>query len=104
MADGDFDGRIWAYLTDIPQSAAEMTAEAAQDLARIAEASRQLLCQTEELRCFIEAWVPEACGKCVLYPPSVPVPDFDVPEHEVAGTPCAWSTRASSRRAGTPWR
>ncbi|MFF3561554.1 glycosyltransferase [Streptomyces sp. NPDC002574] len=87
VTDGDFDGRIWAYLTDIPQSAAEMTGEAAQDLARIAEASRQLLCQTEELRCFIEAWVPEACGKCVLYPPSVPVPDFDVPEHEAAGDP-----------------
>lgn len=87
VADGDFDNRIWAYLTDIPQSAAEMTGEAADDLARIAEASRQLLCQTEELRCFIEAWVPEACGKCVLYPPSVPVPDFDVPEHEAAGDP-----------------
>ncbi|MEU6339559.1 glycosyltransferase [Streptomyces sp. NPDC046977] len=87
VADGEFDGRIWAYLTDIPQSAAEMTAEAAQDLARIAEASQQLLCQTEELRCFIEAWVPEACGKCVLYPPSVPLPDFDVQEHQAAGEP-----------------
>lgn len=58
VSDGHFDGRIWAYLTDIPQSAAEMTGEAAEELGRIAQACRHLLCQTEELRCFIEAWVP----------------------------------------------
>ncbi|MBT2675757.1 glycosyltransferase family 1 protein, partial [Streptomyces sp. ISL-14] len=34
VADGRFDGRIWAYLTDIPQSAAEMTEEARAELAR----------------------------------------------------------------------
>lgn len=87
VADGAFDGRIWAYLTDIPQSAAHMTEEAVGELTRIAEASRHLLCQTEELRCFIEAWVPAACGRCVLYPPSVPVPDFAVPEHDAARGP-----------------
>ncbi|MEU9449646.1 glycosyltransferase [Streptomyces sp. NPDC048277] len=80
VADGAFEGRIWAYLTDIPQSPAEMTEEARTDLARIATASRQLLCQTEELRCFLEAWVPEACGRSVLSPPAVPEPGFPVPE------------------------
>ncbi|MFF7468036.1 glycosyltransferase family 1 protein [Streptomyces sp. NPDC008092] len=79
VGDGAFDGRIWAYLTDIPQSPAEMTEEARADLARIATASRQLLCQTEELRCFLEAWVPEACGRSVLCPPAVPEPGFPVP-------------------------
>ncbi|WP_217552119.1 glycosyltransferase [Streptomyces sp. GbtcB6] len=80
VGDGAFDGRIWAYLTDIPQSPAEMTEEARADLARIATASRQLLCQTEELRCFLEAWVPEACGRSVLCPPAVPEPGFPVPQ------------------------
>ncbi|MFC9914183.1 glycosyltransferase [Streptomyces sp. NPDC127197] len=82
VADGRFGGRIWAYLTDIPQSAAEMTEEARAELARIADASQRLLCQTEELRCLLETWVPEACGKCVLSPPAVPEPGFPVPEHE----------------------
>src|SRR2546429_2188390 len=35
----------------------------------IATASRYLLCQTEELRCFLEGSIPAACGKCVLLPP-----------------------------------
>ncbi|MEU6143634.1 glycosyltransferase [Streptomyces sp. NPDC047081] len=82
VADGAFDGRIWAYLTDIPQSATEMTEEAREELGRIAVASRQLLCQTEELRCFLESWVPEACGRAVLCPPSVPEPVFPVPEQD----------------------
>lgn len=87
VADGAFDGRIWAYLTDIPQSPAEMTEEARADLVRIAEASRQLLCQTEELRCFLEAWVPEACGRAVLSPPAVPGPGLAVPDRDGPHTP-----------------
>ncbi|MFE6281996.1 glycosyltransferase [Streptomyces sp. NPDC057877] len=81
VADGDFEGRIWAYLTDIPQSAADMTEEARADLTRIAESCGRLLCQTEELRGLLETWVPEAVGKCLLSPPAVPEPDFDVPGH-----------------------
>ncbi|MET8452653.1 glycosyltransferase [Streptomyces sp. NPDC005209] len=80
VADGHFHGRIWAYLTDIPQSAAAMTEEARAELVRIAAASRQLLCQTEELRGHLEAWVPQACGRSVLCPPAVPEPGFPTPE------------------------
>ncbi|MGW1613395.1 glycosyltransferase [Streptomyces sp. NPDC002285] len=87
VADGVFDGRIWAYLTDIPQSAAEMTEAARAELGRIAEASQRLLCQTEELRCFLETWVPEAYGKCVLSPPAVPEPDFPMPERDTPHDP-----------------
>ncbi|MHC3468975.1 glycosyltransferase [Streptomyces sp. 7R007] len=87
VADGAFDGRIWAYLTDIPQSAAEMTEEARSELSLIAGASRRLLCQTEELRCFLETWVPEACGRSVLSPPAVPEPSFPVPERQEAHEP-----------------
>ncbi|MBT1090642.1 glycosyltransferase [Streptomyces sp. Tu102] len=87
VADGLFDGRIWAYLTDIPQSAAEMTEAARSDLVRTAEASHRLLCQTEELRCFLETWVPEACGKCVLSPPAVPEPGFPLPDRDTPHDP-----------------
>ncbi|MFE4666680.1 glycosyltransferase family 4 protein [Streptomyces sp. NPDC056716] len=92
VSEGRFDGRIWAYLTDIPQSAAEMTEEARADLTRIAEASQRLLCQTEELRCLLETWIPEAVGKCVLSPPAVPEPavpepGVPVPDHDQPHTP-----------------
>jgi glycosyltransferase involved in cell wall biosynthesis len=66
---GTFDGRLWAYLTDVPQSVPGLTTEAAEELKVIASAARYLLCQTEELRCFLEGSIPAACGKCVLLPP-----------------------------------
>jgi glycosyltransferase involved in cell wall biosynthesis len=66
---GAFDGRLWAYLTDVPQSVPGITADAAAELKTIATASRYLLCQTEDLRCFLEGSIPAACGKCVLLPP-----------------------------------
>src|ERR1700747_2018089 len=60
--DGTFEGRRWASLTDVPQGAPAMTPKHAEDLATIARASRYLLCQTEDLRCFLEGSVPAACG------------------------------------------
>jgi glycosyltransferase involved in cell wall biosynthesis len=50
-----------------------MTDEKAAELDRIAASSRYLLCQTEELRSFLEGSVTGACGKCVLLPPVVPM-------------------------------
>jgi glycosyltransferase involved in cell wall biosynthesis len=70
--DGAFDGRLWSYLTDVPQAIPAVTPKAAEDLTMIAKASRYLLCQTEELRCFLEGSVPAACGKSVLFPPVLP--------------------------------
>src|SRR5215471_15078749 len=70
--DGTFHGRLWSYLTDVPQAVPAVTAQAAEDLAIIANASRYLLCQTEELRCFLEGSVAAACGKSVLFPPVLP--------------------------------
>ena len=72
-----FTGRLWPYLTDVPQSVPGLTPEAAEELGMIASAARYLLCQTEELRCFLEGSVPAACGKCVLLPPilaDIPAP------------------------------
>jgi glycosyltransferase involved in cell wall biosynthesis len=66
---GAFAGRLWPYLTDVPQSVPLLTPAAAEELGMIASAARYLLCQTEELRCFLEGSIPAACGKCVLLPP-----------------------------------
>ena len=88
--DGAFDGRLWSYLTDVPQAIPAMTPKAVEDLTIIAKASRYLLCQTEELRCFLEGSVAAACGKSVLFPPVLPALDIHRdPERTVAptGTP-----------------
>jgi glycosyltransferase involved in cell wall biosynthesis len=71
--DGAFDGRLWSYLTDVPQAIPAVTPQAAEDLARIATSSAYLLCQTEELRCFLEGSIAAACGKAVLFPPVLPL-------------------------------
>jgi glycosyltransferase involved in cell wall biosynthesis len=88
--DGSFDGRLWSYLTDVPQAVPAVTPKAAEDLTVIAKASRYLLCQTEELRCFLEGSIAAACGKSVLFPPVLPALDIRRdPERKVAppGTP-----------------
>ena len=83
--DGSFDGRLWSYLTDVPQAVPAVTPKAAEDLTAIAKASRYLLCQTEELRCFLEGSVAAACGKSVLFPPVLPALDMHRdPERKVA--------------------
>jgi glycosyltransferase involved in cell wall biosynthesis len=74
--DGAFAGRLWSYLTDVPQAVPAVTPKAAEDLTTIARASRYLLCQTEELRCFLEGSVAAACGKSVLFPPVLPAEEL----------------------------
>jgi len=81
-----FTGRLWPYLTDVPQSVPGLTPEMAGELEMIASAARYLLCQTEELRCFLEGSIPAVCGKCVLLPPML----ADIPSARgasAAGTP-----------------
>jgi glycosyltransferase involved in cell wall biosynthesis len=77
-------GRLWTYLTDIPQSPLDIDDEQRDRLAAIARASRWMLCQTDELRSLIEASVPGTGGRCVLWSPIVPVPEVDVTETSVA--------------------
>jgi len=75
VAEGRFDGRLWTYLTDVPQHIADLTEDTVTELTRVAAASRFLLCQTEELRGFLETVVPAAAGRSVLFPPVVAEPD-----------------------------
>jgi len=81
-ASAQFDGRLWPYLTDIPQSAEEMTAEHQDDLSRILDVSGRVLCQTESLRSFLISRFPDHDAKMILLPPMVPDPAFRVRRRE----------------------
>jgi len=65
-------GRLWTYLTDIPQSSEDLTGTMLQTLDRIAGASKYILCQTQEFCSHWERYVPSAKGKVRLLPPMVP--------------------------------
>ena len=68
-------GRLWTYVTDLPQSVVDLDPEALADLDTIAGASRVVLCQTEELRSYLESIMPSSVGRTVLLPPVVPALD-----------------------------
>ena len=65
-------GRMWVYLTDIPQSIDRLTAADEEHIPRIVESAKHILCQTEELRAFIEGVFKEAAPKLILLPPMIP--------------------------------
>ena len=65
-------GRLWCYLTDIPQTVTEARPEQIAQLSRIASWAAKLLCQTEQLRGYLDQMVPAAAGKTHLLPPIVP--------------------------------
>lgn len=67
-----FPGRLWAYLTDVPQRVCALTAATRGTITAIAAASRHVLCQTEALRTFLESYVPGVDGKALLLPPMIP--------------------------------
>jgi glycosyltransferase involved in cell wall biosynthesis len=82
--DGTFQGRLWTYLTDMPQSAGAYDNDVRASLQKIVAASRYMLCQTEDLRSFLENLVPDAAGKTFLVPPIVPTMG-DLPERPPLG-------------------
>jgi len=65
-------GRLWCYLTDFPHDAQRLTAGDVERLNVVAEASRVLLCQTQELRSYLETYIAGARGKTHILPPMVP--------------------------------
>lgn len=74
---GGFAGRLWPYLTDVPQRVEDLDERTAAELGEVFEASYRILCQTPELAAYLEQVVPEAGGKCILLPPMVPDAIFD---------------------------
>lgn len=65
-------GRLWAYLTDIPQSYEEITKEGLDSINRIIDSSQYFLCQTEEMRNFLGNIINGGHHKLVILPPMVP--------------------------------
>jgi glycosyltransferase involved in cell wall biosynthesis/spore maturation protein CgeB/SAM-dependent methyltransferase len=65
-------GRLWVYLTDIPQQASLLDASWRSSLADIAAASRYVLCQTAALEELLQHSVPAMQGKTRRLPPMVP--------------------------------
>ena len=78
-----FAGRLWTYLTDVPQSVVDLEPAVLADLDAIALASNVLLCQTEDLRSYLESIVPATVGRTALLPPVVPALDMETPVREV---------------------
>lgn len=68
----ELNGRLWVYLTDVPQNAVDVTTQSEQSMGRIGSAAEVVFCQTEELRSFMEANFPEVRGKAWLLPPAIP--------------------------------
>jgi glycosyltransferase involved in cell wall biosynthesis len=64
-------GRLWCYLTDLPQDPDEIRSRHREELEAIAVASRYLLCQTDELRSFFETHFVSTRGKTALLRPVV---------------------------------
>jgi len=64
--------RLWPYLTDIPQRTEDVDTESRERMTRVMSAAPILLCQTEELRSFVEAQFPAVRGKGRVFPPAIP--------------------------------
>ena len=64
--------RLWAYMTDIPQRADEMTTQRVAEFTEIAHSAKRLFAQTEEAREFLEHHVPASRKKTILLPPMLP--------------------------------
>ncbi|MEK8031849.1 FkbM family methyltransferase [Ideonella sp. DXS29W] len=71
-AQSRFAGRLWAYLTDIPQTDGALDEASWQRVAAILSACRYLLCQTPQFQQFVLRHWPEAEGKTILLPPMIP--------------------------------
>lgn len=84
-------GRLWVYITDLPQRAEDVSGDLLARLRDIATAASVLLCQTPQFRDYLERLLPEARGKTRLLPPMIP---------ELAATPLAAPPAADAAAGG----
>ncbi len=71
-ASATWAGKVWAYLTDIPQTLAAWTDQDLADLRKVAGSSRWILCQTKALAEHLAEIAPELGPHLRLLPPAVP--------------------------------
>ncbi len=64
--------KMWAYLTDIPQSKEKWTKADIDDVRAITCSCRWLLCQTQALADHLREVLPDAGPKLRLFPPAIP--------------------------------
>jgi glycosyltransferase involved in cell wall biosynthesis len=69
---GSLRGRIWAYLTDIPQRAEAMDDATRTRIASIVEHSEFVLCQTPQMEAYLLGLFPTASGRTRILPPMIP--------------------------------
>jgi glycosyltransferase involved in cell wall biosynthesis/spore maturation protein CgeB len=67
------EGRLWTYLTDIPQDADALDGSHRSALAHIASQSKYLLCQTPGFIDHLTGACQEATDKARLLPPMIPI-------------------------------
>lgn len=65
-------GKVWPYLTDIPQTKALLTQELSADIEVIAKKAHTMFCQTKHAQKFLEENIPQAQGKTILLHPMIP--------------------------------
>lgn len=68
---GLFAGRLWScYILEPERDISDP--EYLAGMTRIAEASRHVVCQSEEMRALLESLVPAAIGKTIILAPGIP--------------------------------
>ena len=65
-------GKLWPYLTDLPQRAEDIDDHAHKLVSEIMSAAPVLMCQTEEMALFLESHFPSVVEKSWLFPPAIP--------------------------------
>lgn len=69
-------GRIWAYLTDIPQQVELLDEETREKISTIVSASQYILCQTPQMQAYFSSVFPHAAERVKLLPPMVPATEL----------------------------
>ena len=78
-------GKLWAYLTDIPQHVGAMDEPTRDRIARIIDHSEFVLCQTPQMEAYVGSLFPSARGRTRVLSPMIPPPGE--PVRPLAGTP-----------------
>ncbi|MGY1425770.1 glycosyltransferase family protein [Lysobacter sp. A289] len=72
VARPELSGRLWIYLTDIPQREEDFSPDRLGALRKVADGAAILLSQTRQLERHLVAMAPQARGKTRLLPPMIP--------------------------------
>jgi FkbM family methyltransferase len=78
-------GRLWAYLTDIPQRSEEMDDITRARIESIVAHSELVLCQTPQMEAYLHTLFPTTAGRTCIVPPMIPQPEPERPTAVTAG-------------------